>query len=153
MDLTYTPEEQAFRAEVRAFVAANLPRDIAQKVLHHRRLGKDDHVRWQKILSKQGWLGGPLAERVRRPGLDAGAAPHLRRGVRRCRQRPPDPVRRCNMVAPVIMAFGSAWQKEHYLPRILSQEDWWCQGYSEPGSGSDLASLKTRASARAIITS
>jgi alkylation response protein AidB-like acyl-CoA dehydrogenase len=144
MDLTYTPEEQAFRAEVRDFVRANLPGDIAAKVLHHRRLGKDDHVRWQKILYKKGWLGGhwpteyggcdwtPVQIHIFDEECAAAGGPRLIPfGL--------------HMVAPVIMAFGSPWQKEYYLPRILSQEDWWAQGYSEPGSGSDLASLKTRA--------
>jgi hypothetical protein len=144
MDLDYTPEEQAFREEVRAFVRANLPQDIAEKVLHHRRLVKDDYVRWQKILYKKGWIAGhwprehggqgwtPVQTHIFDEECAAAGSPRLIPfGL--------------NMVAPVIMAFGSRWQKEHYLPRILSQEHWWCQGYSEPGSGSDLASLKTRA--------
>ena len=144
MDLNYAPEEQAFREEVRAFVRANLPRDIAEKVLHHRRLVKDDFARWQKILYKQGWIAGhwpreyggqgwtPVQTHIFDEECAAAGGPRLIPfGL--------------NMVAPVIMAFGTPWQKEHYLPRILSQEDFWCQGYSEPGSGSDLASLKTRA--------
>ena len=144
MDLDYTPEEQAFRGEVRAFVRANLPQDIAEKVLHHRRLVKDDFVRWQKILYKKGWLAGhwpreygglewtPVQTHIFDEECAAAGGPRLIPfGL--------------NMVAPVIMAFGTPWQKEHYLPRILSQEDFWCQGYSEPGAGSDLASLKTRA--------
>jgi alkylation response protein AidB-like acyl-CoA dehydrogenase len=144
VDLEYTPEEQAFRAEVRAFVRANLPRDISAKVLHHRRVGKDDYVRWQKILHQKGWIapnwpvehGGTGWSAVEQHIFDeecaaAGAPRLIPFGL--------------SMVAPVIMQFGSASQKSHYLPRILSSEDWWCQGYSEPGSGSDLASLKTRA--------
>ena len=132
MDLNYTPEEQAFREEVRAFVRANLPRDIAEKVLHHRRLVKDDFARWQKILYKQGWIAGhwpreyggqgwtPVQTHIFDEECAAAGAPRLIPfGL--------------NMVAPVIMAFGTPRQKEHYLPRILSQEDFWCQGYSEPG--------------------
>jgi alkylation response protein AidB-like acyl-CoA dehydrogenase len=144
MDLNYTPEEQAFRDEVRAFVRASLPHDIARKVLEHKELAKEDYVRWQKILHQQGWMapgwpvehGGVAWTGVQRHIFDdecaeAGAPRVLPFGV--------------NMVGPVIIAFGSPWQKQHYLPRILSSEDWWCQGYSEPGAGSDLASLKTRA--------
>jgi alkylation response protein AidB-like acyl-CoA dehydrogenase len=144
MDLNYTPQEQAFRDEVRAFVRSNLPQDISRKVLEHKRLGKEDYVRWQKALYQQGWIapGWPVAHGgagwtpVQHHIFDeecaeAGAPRVIAFGV--------------NMVGPVIIAFGSPWQKQHYLPRILSSEDWWCQGYSEPGAGSDLASLKTRA--------
>jgi alkylation response protein AidB-like acyl-CoA dehydrogenase len=144
MDLHYTREEQAFREEVRAFVRARLPRDISAKVLNHRRVVKEDYVRWQKILHERGWIaagwpvehGGTGWSAVQQHIFDeecaaAGAPRLIPFGL--------------NMVAPVIMQFGSEWQKRRYLPRILSSEDWWCQGYSEPGSGSDLASLKTRA--------
>ena len=144
MDLAYSPEEIAFRDEVRAFVRGHLPADIASKVLEHRRLHKDDWVRWQTILYKKGWLAGhwpkqyggcawsPIQLHIFDEETAAAGAPRLIPfGL--------------NMVAPVIMQFGSPWQKEYYLPKILSQEHWWCQGYSEPGSGSDLASLKTRA--------
>jgi alkylation response protein AidB-like acyl-CoA dehydrogenase len=105
---------------------------------------KDDYVRWQKILCEKGWIaanwpveyGGTGWTAVQQHIFDeecaaAGAPRLIPFGL--------------SMVAPVIMQFGSPWQKSHYLPRILSSEDWWCQGYSEPGSGSDLASLKMRA--------
>ena len=144
VDLNYTPEEQAFREEVRAFVRAELPADISRKVLEHKRLSKEDYVRWQKILHQKGWIapgwpveyGGTGWNAVQKHIFDeecaeAGAPPVIAFGV--------------SMVGPVIIAFGSPWQKQHYLPRILSSDDWWCQGYSEPGAGSDLASLKTRA--------
>jgi alkylation response protein AidB-like acyl-CoA dehydrogenase len=144
MDLNYTPEELEFRDAVRAFVRSRLPQDIARKVLEHKRLEKEDHLRWQKILHEQGWIapawpqehGGTGWTSVQHHIFDeecaeAGAPRVVPFGV--------------NMVGPVIIAFGSPWQKQHYLPRIRSSEDWWCQGYSEPGAGSDLASLKTRA--------
>jgi alkylation response protein AidB-like acyl-CoA dehydrogenase len=144
MDLNYTPDELEFRDEVRAFLRQRLPHEISRKVLEHKRLSKEDHVRWQKILHAQGWMapnwpqehGGTGWNAVQQhifdeECADAGAPRVMPFGV--------------NMVGPVIIAFGSAWQKQHYLPRILSNEDWWCQGYSEPGAGSDLASLKTRA--------
>src|SRR3989304_3645184 len=144
MALGYPPQDLAFRDEVRAFVPARLPADIGRKVLEHRRLGKDDYVRWQDILAGKGWLAGhwpkehggcgwtPVEIHIFDEETAAAGAPRLIPfGL--------------NMVAPVIMAFGSPWQKAHYLPRIRENRDWWCQGYSEPGAGSDLASLKTRA--------
>jgi alkylation response protein AidB-like acyl-CoA dehydrogenase len=144
MDLHYTPEERAFRAEVRAFCASRLPQDIARKVRDHRRLDKSDYVRWQDLLAERGWLTGhwprefgglgwsPVDNHIFDEETAAAGAPRLIPfGL--------------NMVAPVIMAFGSKWQQDHYLSRIRENRDWWCQGYSEPGSGSDLASLKTRA--------
>jgi alkylation response protein AidB-like acyl-CoA dehydrogenase len=144
MDLTYTGDDLAFRDQVRAFLEAELPADLRHKVQHHLRLHKDDYVRWHRILARQGWAapgwpreyGGPGWTPVQRHIFDeecarAGTPPVLPFGV--------------NMVAPVIMAFGSQAQKDYYLPRILACEDWWCQGYSEPGAGSDLASLKTTA--------
>ncbi len=144
MDLNYTSEDLAFRDTVRAFLDANLPADLQHKVRAHLRMSREDYVRWHKILAKQGWVapgwptefGGPGWSAVQRHIWDdecarAGTPQVLPFGV--------------NMVAPVIMAFGNDEQKAHFLPRILSCEDWWCQGYSEPGSGSDLASLKTTA--------
>ena len=144
MDLNYTSEDLAFRDQVRAFLDASLPADLQHKVRMHLRLSKPDYVRWHQILAAQGWVapgwpvefGGPGWSPVQRHLFDeecarAGTPPILPFGV--------------NMVAPVIMAFGSDAQKAHFLPRILSCQDWWCQGYSEPGAGSDLASLKTTA--------
>ena len=144
MDLNYTSEDLAFRDTVRAFLDAKLPADLQHKVRKHLRMQREDYVRWHKILAEQGWVapgwpvefGGPGWSPVQRHIWDeecarAGTPQILPFGV--------------NMVAPVIMAFGSQAQKDYYLPRILSCEDWWCQGYSEPGAGSDLASLKTSA--------
>jgi alkylation response protein AidB-like acyl-CoA dehydrogenase len=144
MDLQYTPEEQAFRAAVREFVRAKLPRDISEKVLHHRRVVKDDYVRWQRILNDQGWLAGHWPTEHGGRGWSAVEV-HIFDEECAAAGAPRLIPFGLNMVAPVIMQFGSPWQRSHYLPRILSSEDWWCQGYSEPGSGSDLASLKTRA--------
>ena len=144
MNLTFSPEEQAFREEVRRFLADALPSDIRERVRLGRHLRADDHIRWQNILSDQGWLaanwpvehGGPGWGPVQRHIFDEEcAAVHAPTVV-------PFGV---NMVAPVIMKFGSVEQQQHYLPRILNNQDWWCQGYSEPGAGSDLAGLSTRA--------
>ncbi|MCW5623502.1 MAG: acyl-CoA dehydrogenase family protein [Burkholderiales bacterium] len=147
MDLNYTPDEIAFRDEARAFVRAHLPPEIARKVIEHKRLGKADYVTWQQILHRKGWVaphwpvefGGTGWNPVQRHLFEeecaaAGAPPLIAFGL--------------YMVGPVIIAFGDAAQKQRFLPRILASEDWWCQGYSEPGSGSDLASLKTRAERR-----
>src|ERR1700689_3414178 len=148
MDLNYTPEEESFRVEVRAFLAAELPAEIRDKVNLGRRMRKDDLVRWQKILYRRGWGAGMWPKRFggagwsvvqqhifEEEGAAAGAPPQLPFSLR--------------MVAPVLMAFGNGAQQGYFLPRIISGEDWWCQGYSEPGSGSDLASLRTTAERRA----
>jgi len=147
MDLNYTANELAFRDTVRTFIASHLPQELRHKVLHHKRLAKDDFLRWHKIVARQGWVGASWPVEYGGTGWSAvqrhiweeecalaGAPPILPFGV--------------NMVAPVIMAFGNDAQKRRYLPRILNGDDWWCQGYSEPGAGSDLASLKTRAERR-----
>ncbi len=144
MDLSFSAEEIAFRDEVRQFLAENLPEDLATTGSARTHLTKQDVLNWQRILFEQGWgapgwptqYGGPGWSPVQRHIFEeecaaAGAPPQLPFGLA--------------MVGPVIQAFGSEEQKQRYLPRILSGEDWWCQGYSEPGSGSDLASLKTRA--------
>ncbi|HVZ32723.1 MAG TPA: acyl-CoA dehydrogenase family protein, partial [Polyangiaceae bacterium] len=144
MDLEFTKEELAFREEVRAFVKEKLPADIREKVDHGVPLAKNDAVRWQKILYEKGWAapnwpveyGGtgwtPTQIYIFDDELGAaGAPPVVPFGLK--------------MVAPVIYTFGNEEQKKRFLPDILASNVWWCQGYSEPGSGSDLASLSTRA--------
>jgi alkylation response protein AidB-like acyl-CoA dehydrogenase len=144
MDLAFTPEEQRFREEVRAWVAAHLPADISHKVHNALRLTRDDHQRWAKILGAKGWLGFGWPTQFGGPGWTA-IQKHL--FEEECalagapRVIPFGPV----MVAPVIMAFGTPEQHRRFLPGIASGEVWWSQGYSEPGSGSDLASVKCRA--------
>jgi pimeloyl-CoA dehydrogenase large subunit len=144
MDLRFTPEENAFREEVRAFFKQSVPETTSRKLVEGRRLMKDEIVGWQRILNKKGWgvshwpkeFGGTgwtstqqyifLEEREKAPA--------------------PEPIAfGSQMVGPVIIAFGSEQQKKHFLPRIANADDFWCQGFSEPGSGSDLASLKTTA--------
>ncbi|MBF8005914.1 acyl-CoA dehydrogenase family protein [Pseudomonas brenneri] len=144
MDIHFTAEELAFRDQVRAFLNNKLPQDLADKVRLGKPLSKDDHLRWQAIQNAQGWyathwpvaFGGTGWGAVEKHIYEeecalVGAPRSIPFGV--------------NMVAPVLIKFGTPQQQDHYLPRILSGEDWWCQGYSEPGAGSDLASLKTRA--------
>jgi alkylation response protein AidB-like acyl-CoA dehydrogenase len=144
MDLAFTPEELAFRDEIRTWVHANLPKDISNKVYAAQRLSREDMQRWARILGQKGWLGYGWPKQFGGPGWNA-VQKHL--FEEECalagapRIVPFGPV----MVAPVIMAFGNAEQQQRFLPGIASGEVWWSQGYSEPGSGSDLASLKTRA--------
>jgi len=138
------PEDEAFRDEVRTFVDRNLPPETRRRVEGRKRLRKEDFVGWQKILWRKGWIAPHWP--VEHGGTDW---PPLRRFVLQ-EELAAAPVPRVipfgiHMLGPVIIAFGSDEQKARFLPRILSSEDWWCQGYSEPDSGSDLASLKTRA--------
>mgnify|MGYP000220379788 CR=1 FL=1 len=144
MDLAFTPEEQTFREHIRGWVHSNLPSDISQKVHTSLRLTRDDMQRWAKILGKKGWLGHNWPKQFGGPGWNA-IQKHL--FEEECalagapRVVPFGPV----MVAPVIMAFGNAEQQQRFLPGIASGDVWWSQGYSEPGAGSDLASLKCKA--------
>ena len=144
MNLTWTKEERDFQEEVRAFIAKNLPDDIRQKAFHHQRIERDDYIRWHAILTEHGWgapswpkqYGGTGWDNLQRlifeiESFKGGAPRLLPFGL--------------SMLGPVLMRFASEEQKARLLPRILHMQDWWCQGYSEPGSGSDLASLKTRA--------
>ncbi len=144
MDLRFTDEEVAFRAEVREFFAKALPEKIRRKMEDGRSLAKEDIVTWQRILAAKGWAvpfwpieyGGtgwsPMQQYIFLEEMQQAPAPQpLQFGV--------------NMVGPVIYTFGTESQKRRFLPRIVNLDDWWCQGFSEPGAGSDLASLKTSA--------
>ena len=144
MDLGYSESEKAYRDEVRDFLASKLPKRISNLVKSGKRLAKRDYEEWQVILNEKGWLapswppewGGASWSAVQKHIFEeeccrAGAPRILPFGL--------------GMLAPVLIKFGSEQQKSHYLPRILDGTDWWCQGYSEPGAGSDLASLKTKA--------
>ena len=144
MDLSFTPEELAFRDEVRSFVRENLPASIREKLSAGRHPSKDDIVAWTRILHKKGWSvphwpvewGGTGWSAVQlsifNDEIQAGNAPEsLAFGT--------------SMVGPVIYTFGSRAQKERFLPHIADLTEWWCQGFSEPGAGSDLAGLRTTA--------
>ena len=144
MDIQFTPAEVAFREEVRAFLRDRLPADIAARGRQGKRFNKEDQVTWMRLLNERGWLaaswpvefGGTGWSAVEKHIFDEecyafGAPWIVPFGV--------------NMVAPVIIKFGTPEQQARFLPRILSAEDWWCQGYSEPGAGSDLAAVKMRA--------
>ncbi len=144
MDLTFTPDELAFREEVHQWVAESLPAELSHKVHNALRLTKADMQQWARILGKKGWHGWAWPKEFGGPGWNS-IQRHL--FEEECalagapRVVPFGPV----MVAPVIMAFGSPEQQKRHLPGIMSGEVWWSQGYSEPGAGSDLASLKCKA--------
>lgn len=144
MDITFTPQEQAFRTEVREFLKHALPSAVSDKVKAGQHLSKADHEAWHAALAERGWLAihwpvqyggtgwGPVERYIFDEEANAAGAPQIIPfGV--------------SMVAPVIIKFGTEEQKQRYLPRILDGSDWWCQGYSEPGAGSDLASVRTKA--------
>ncbi|HEX5477583.1 MAG TPA: acyl-CoA dehydrogenase family protein, partial [Burkholderiales bacterium] len=144
MDLNYSAEEIAFRDEARAWLEANLPAGLRDKVARYEHLSREDLLRWHRILAKKGWVapawpkewGGTGWNVIQRYIFEeelgyAGSPPLIPFGLSMC--------------APVLLRFGTEAQKKRFLPRIYQGEDFWCQGYSEPGSGSDLASLKTKA--------
>lgn len=144
MDMRLSPEVEAFRIEVRAFVADNLPVDIRRKVSEGVELTRDDLSRWMRILGQKGWLATNWDEKDGGPGFTpeqkhvfeeecaaAGAPDIVPFGTR--------------MVGPVLLKFGTEAQKSKFLPGIISADTLWCQGYSEPGAGSDLAALQMSA--------
>jgi alkylation response protein AidB-like acyl-CoA dehydrogenase len=144
LDLSYSKQELTFRDDVRAFLDANLPTDLSDRVRAGKPLGKDAHEKWHAILNARGWLapnwpkefGGAAWTAIQRHIFEEESA----------RANAPRVVPfGLTMLGPVLQKFGSKPQQDHWLPRILDGSDWWCQGYSEPGAGSDLASLKTQA--------
>ncbi len=122
MDLNFSKEDLDFQSEVREFLDKEYPKHIKEKMDNGDDLTRDEIVEWHKVVAKKGWMGHSWPVEHGGTGWDA-----------------------TKMVAPVIWTFGSQKQKDYFLPRILNFDDWWCQGYSEPGSGSDLASLKCKA--------
>jgi pimeloyl-CoA dehydrogenase large subunit len=147
MDLSFSKDELAFRDEVRAFFKDNVPAAMRQKMIEGRHPTKEEMVEWYRILNKKGWgvphwpvqYGGTgwtsVQDYIFNEELQLAPAPQpLAFGV--------------SMVGPVIYTFGNEAQKQRFLPRIANVDDWWCQGFSEPGAGSDLASLKTKAERR-----
>ena len=143
MNLHESGADRAFRIEVRDFVRSSLPADLRWKVMHFMRLDKSDVGRWHETLYRKGWgapawpkeYGGPGWTPVQRKIFEdetmLAGAPRL--------------MPHANMIGPVLQHFGTLEQKLRFLPRMISMQDWWCQGYSEPEAGSDLASLQTRA--------
>lgn len=144
MNLEFSPEEIAFQTEVREFIANNYPAALRAKQDAGEELTKEDFLSWHRILYKQGWIAPAWPEEYGGTGWTATQRYIFSEetGAADCAQIMPFGIQ---MVGPVIYTFGTPEQKERFLPRILSGEDWWCQGYSEPGAGSDLANLRTKA--------
>jgi alkylation response protein AidB-like acyl-CoA dehydrogenase len=143
VDTSFAPEDLAFRDEVRAFFAEAYDADL-QARLNNLDTFKDAVIDWQKRLYKQGWIAPGWPKEYGGTGWNATQKFifETERSTAGIRDVIPFGL---NMVGPVIYAFGNEEQKARFLPGILQSDDWWCQGYSEPGAGSDLASLKTRA--------
>jgi alkylation response protein AidB-like acyl-CoA dehydrogenase len=147
MDLRFTAREEAFRREVGDFIAASLPERTRRKMLRGQLISREETLGWQAILEARGWgaphwpveWGGcdwtPIEQYLYREEMQRAPAPQLY-------------PQNMNLVGPVIIAFGTEAQKQRFLPRIRTMEYWFCQGFSEPNSGSDLASLTTRAERR-----
>lgn len=144
MDLRFSAEEIAFRAEVREFIDARLPEATRRKVVEGRALRKDEIVEWQRTLNEKGWATPGWPREHGGPGWSV-----VQRWIflDELHQAPaPEPLSfNVNMIGPVLFTFGTEAQKRRFLPRIANLDDWWCQGFSEPGAGSDLAALKTAA--------
>ena len=144
MHVTFSPEELAFQQEVRAFFRDEFPEDMRQKRDKGMELDPEDQVRWQQLLNKKGWAG--INWPVEYGGTGWTPVQKYIYATEEANANAPLVVPfGLSMVGPVIYTFGSNEQKQRFLPDILASNVWWCQGYSEPGSGSDLASLKTRA--------
>ena len=144
MDVNFTKKQESFTIEVRDFIKSAIPKNLADKIANNKPLHKSDMQNWHDILNEKGWLGSSwpkeyggtswdiVEQFIFEDELAAANAPRIVPfGLK--------------MLAPVLMKFGSQEQCKFWLPRILDGSDWWCQGYSEPGAGSDLASLKTSA--------
>jgi alkylation response protein AidB-like acyl-CoA dehydrogenase len=144
MDLNFTAQEENFRSEVRSFLAEKLPHRLSDKVANGKHISKADMEEWHAILNARGWLashwpvehGGPGWSTVEKFIFEhecclANTPRILPFGL--------------NMLAPVLIKYGNQAQQRYWLPRILNGADWWCQGYSEPGAGSDLAAVKATA--------
>ncbi len=144
MDLRYTDEELAFREEVREFFRTELPEDIRRKMINGQVPVKEEINRWQKILNRKGWAVPGWAPEWGGTGWDAVKL-HIFKEAMHLAPAPEPLTYNVNMIGPVLIAFGTEEQKKCFLPGIANLDIWFCQGFSEPGAGSDLASLKTRA--------
>ena len=144
MDLEFSADDIAFRDEVRSFIAESYPASLRGKQDEGDDLSKDDFLSWHRVLAKQGWVAPAWPVEYGGTGWTTTQRYIWSEETARadCIRLMPFGL---TMVGPVIYTFGTPAQKAHFLPRILSGEDWWCQGYSEPGAGSDLASLRTKA--------
>ncbi|GIT60992.1 MAG: acyl-CoA dehydrogenase [Gammaproteobacteria bacterium] len=144
MDLTFSKEDLDFQAEVRDFLTSEYPLAIKEKQDKRLPLEKEDIISWQKILASKGWFAINWPKEYGGAGLTPTQIYILQTELAGANTPILIPFG-VNMCGPVIYTFGTEEQKKKYLPGILNSDTWWCQGYSEPGSGSDLASLQTKA--------
>jgi alkylation response protein AidB-like acyl-CoA dehydrogenase len=144
VDLRFSDADRAFRAEVRAFIAAHVDPSVRRKLAEHRALAKEEIVGWQRRLNTRGWATPSWPAEHGGPGWNAVQRYLF---LDELHQAPaPEPLSfNVNMIGPVLIAFGTPEQQHRFLARIANLDDWWAQGFSEPGAGSDLAALKTRA--------
>ncbi|MBL4906204.1 MAG: acyl-CoA dehydrogenase family protein [Sneathiella sp.] len=144
MDLSFRDEDLAFQAEVREFIDKKLPQDVKERYDRGLHFSKEGQVQWQKALYYNGWIAPNWPVEYGGTGWSITQKFIFSQELGRASAPPPIPFG-VSMVGPVIYTFGNQEQKDKFLPGILNSDDWWCQGYSEPGSGSDLASLQTKA--------
>ncbi len=146
MDLAFNAEELAFQKEVRDWIAANMPPEVAEESRRSRtsHVSKERLLQWQKQLAGKGWLCPNWPKEHGGPGWNSTQKFIFEMEMARA-DSPYLSSFSIKMVAPVLMKYGSDAQKKRFLPKIAAAEELWCQGYSEPGSGSDLASLRTKA--------
>ncbi|NOT41306.1 MAG: pimeloyl-CoA dehydrogenase large subunit [Alphaproteobacteria bacterium] len=146
MELGFTKDDLKFRDDVRAFIAEKFDEDLRRKMAFTKNgyLDKAGQVKWQKALYERGWIAPNWPKEYGGAGFSANQKYVFDIEMSSAGTPIVSPMG-VKMVAPVIMAFGNDTQKKKYLPSILSSDVWWCQGYSEPGSGSDLASLQMKA--------
>lgn len=142
MDLAFSAEDQAFFAQVRDTLAHEVPADIAGKVRRNEVLGREDYIRWQNVLVRHNWLAAGWPAEYGGPGFSPTRR-YLFEQAYGATYAPPPVQFGITMVGPIIFTYGSAAQKKRFLPDIRQNRAWWCQGYSEPQAGSDLAALRT----------
>lgn len=144
MELSYTPEQIQFREEVRAWIAEAMPADLQRKAEDGANFAQSDVMAWHKILNAKGWVAPNWPEEVGGPGWDVAQRSIFAEECVRANTPGLSPFG-LSMVGPLIIQYGTPEQKERFLPQILAGEETWCQGYSEPNAGSDLANLQLRA--------
>ncbi|WP_189622452.1 acyl-CoA dehydrogenase family protein [Novosphingobium colocasiae] len=144
MDVSFTAEEEAFRREIRAFIAAEYPQSLRDALANGAEPTRENYLTWMRILAKKGWLAASWPKEYGGPGWSL-----TQQQIFRDELEDADTIRTASMgiamCGPVIRQFGTAEQKARFLPPMVNAESWWCQGFSEPGAGSDLASIRTRA--------
>jgi len=144
MDLSFTPEQQNFREEVRKWIPRAMPADMRRKAEAGASFHQDETMQWHRILYEKGWIAPHWPKEVGGTGWDVGRRFIFQEEIVRANAPELSPFG-LSMVGPLLIQFGNAEQKARFLPKILSGDEVWCQGYSEPNAGSDLASLQLRA--------